>query len=235
MRPQPLPSRPDPVAAAVADVLDATADDFTRADREMMAWTEGVLTATAIGPERTRPSEWARAVFGSARRFDDAAQAQAQAAIAMLTLLYNSILTDLRRQGPDYTPFFLDHAAEEEGAGLGAAWAAGFAAGTQLRPGTWRSLLDSPQGRLSFAPILALLLDDSGNSLYLEGDAEQVAAARKDALDWLGTAVHEISEYWGVQARREQRGKIDPFPKTGRNEPCPCGSGKKYKKCCLDA
>lgn len=21
---------------------------------------------------------------------------------------------------------------------------------------------------------------------------------------------------------------------TGRNSPCPCGSGKKYKKCCLD-
>jgi hypothetical protein len=23
-------------------------------------------------------------------------------------------------------------------------------------------------------------------------------------------------------------------PKVGRNDPCPCGSGKKYKKCCLD-
>lgn len=23
-------------------------------------------------------------------------------------------------------------------------------------------------------------------------------------------------------------------PKTGRNEPCICGSGKKYKKCCLN-
>ncbi len=23
-------------------------------------------------------------------------------------------------------------------------------------------------------------------------------------------------------------------PKIGRNEPCPCGSGKKYKKCCLN-
>jgi uncharacterized protein YecA (UPF0149 family) len=22
-------------------------------------------------------------------------------------------------------------------------------------------------------------------------------------------------------------------PKIGRNDPCPCGSGKKYKKCCL--
>jgi len=23
--------------------------------------------------------------------------------------------------------------------------------------------------------------------------------------------------------------------KIGRNDPCPCGSGKKYKKCCLDS
>jgi len=32
---------------------------------------------------------------------------------------------------------------------------------------------------------------------------------------------------------------LEPYqretPKTGRNEPCPCGSGKKYKKCCLGA
>jgi SEC-C motif-containing protein len=25
---------------------------------------------------------------------------------------------------------------------------------------------------------------------------------------------------------------IRPEPKVGRNDPCPCGSGKKYKKCC---
>ena len=24
-----------------------------------------------------------------------------------------------------------------------------------------------------------------------------------------------------------------PGPKFGRNDPCPCGSGKKYKKCCI--
>ncbi len=32
---------------------------------------------------------------------------------------------------------------------------------------------------------------------------------------------------------------IAPFvrssPKIGRNDPCPCGSGKKYKKCCMTA
>lgn len=27
--------------------------------------------------------------------------------------------------------------------------------------------------------------------------------------------------------------KIRTEPKIGRNEPCPCGSGKKYKKCCI--
>lgn len=25
------------------------------------------------------------------------------------------------------------------------------------------------------------------------------------------------------------------YKKTYRNDPCPCGSGKKYKKCCLDS
>ncbi|UCD18701.1 MAG: SEC-C domain-containing protein [Candidatus Zixiibacteriota bacterium] len=33
-----------------------------------------------------------------------------------------------------------------------------------------------------------------------------------------------------------QRGKAQPVKregkKVGRNDPCPCGSGKKYKKCC---
>jgi uncharacterized protein len=26
---------------------------------------------------------------------------------------------------------------------------------------------------------------------------------------------------------------VDPFKGIGRNDPCPCGSGKKFKKCCL--
>jgi len=28
---------------------------------------------------------------------------------------------------------------------------------------------------------------------------------------------------------------VNPFRDVGRNDPCPCGSGKKYKKCCLAA
>ncbi|MDD2989497.1 MAG: SEC-C metal-binding domain-containing protein [Zoogloea sp.] len=31
-------------------------------------------------------------------------------------------------------------------------------------------------------------------------------------------------------AERERARRLSP--KVGRNEPCPCGSGKKFKKCC---
>ncbi|HHW13378.1 MAG TPA: hypothetical protein GXX28_00395, partial [Firmicutes bacterium] len=41
-----------------------------------------------------------------------------------------------------------------------------------------------------------------------------------------------------IQTNRENEGTVDGTrpvhkQKIGRNDPCPCGSGKKYKKCCL--
>ncbi|MBX7226596.1 MAG: SEC-C domain-containing protein [Chitinophagales bacterium] len=30
------------------------------------------------------------------------------------------------------------------------------------------------------------------------------------------------------------RKPITVAPKIGRNDSCPCGSGKKYKKCCME-
>jgi len=32
--------------------------------------------------------------------------------------------------------------------------------------------------------------------------------------------------------KQKRSGSITPSPPVGRNAPCPCGSGKKYKKCC---
>lgn len=34
------------------------------------------------------------------------------------------------------------------------------------------------------------------------------------------------------KAKTFEKDKDDPFANVGRNDPCPCGSGKKYKKCC---
>ena len=34
---------------------------------------------------------------------------------------------------------------------------------------------------------------------------------------------------------RRERPVVRPGLKIGRNDPCPCGSGRKYKKCCQEA
>jgi len=49
--------------------------------------------------------------------------------------------------------------------------------------------------------------------------------------------VTEVAALWKRQSRERSLPKWDTYvpsqPKTGRNDPCPCGSGLKYKKCCL--
>lgn len=42
-----------------------------------------------------------------------------------------------------------------------------------------------------------------------------------------------LPDWWLELPTFERVNRIADFLKTGRNEPCPCGSGKKYKKCCL--
>lgn len=49
---------------------------------------------------------------------------------------------------------------------------------------------------------------------------------------------HEVDHINGVLYKDNAIEQIQPtrreYPKIGRNEPCPCGSGKKYKKCCVE-
>lgn len=42
----------------------------------------------------------------------------------------------------------------------------------------------------------------------------------------------ENSKWVYVEGKMNPRSKPRQVEKVGRNEPCPCGSGKKYKKCC---
>jgi hypothetical protein len=39
-------------------------------------------------------------------------------------------------------------------------------------------------------------------------------------------------DYLQRELRKQNVPPINDKPKTGRNEPCPCGSGKKFKRCC---
>ena len=46
-------------------------------------------------------------------------------------------------------------------------------------------------------------------------------------------AVRQLFQHFLKQRAPASKPITRETPKVGRNDPCPCGSGKKYKKCCL--
>ena len=71
-------------------------------------------------------------------------------------------------------------------------------------------------------------------SRSLAGEADDVLIG----MDIIGLGDFAVSNLQGKTTftfRIPSLAEIDfgppPIPKVGRNEPCPCGSGKKYKKC----
>jgi len=55
--------------------------------------------------------------------------------------------------------------------------------------------------------------------------AEQISKRRMEAMETPPPRMPHFLSVTGSPQKNITR-------KTGRNEPCPCGSGKKYKKCC---
>jgi len=80
--------------------------------------------------------------------------------------------------------------------------------------------------------IVALTEDDTGApalSMYAEDGPPSVSNERLDTLAAAIWAVYELRQLW-----RSIGPRVAPVRKAaepGRNDPCPCGSGKKYKKC----
>lgn len=62
----------------------------------------------------------------------------------------------------------------------------------------------------------------------------EVSEFRKNKGRWFFVDGHAHTHKEGEshQHHHTQETVIRDSPKVGRNDPCPCGSGKKYKKCC---
>jgi len=84
---------------------------------------------------------------------------------------------------------------------------------------------------------LEILNVEAGGPDDEQGTVEFVARYRKNAKAF---EHHEIAEFvkqegcWYFKDGHapQQATALRQGPKVGRNDPCPCGSGKKYKKCC---
>jgi uncharacterized protein YecA (UPF0149 family) len=69
----------------------------------------------------------------------------------------------------------------------------------------------------------------------LKMDEEEFASFRLSVIDPMISRHHEMYPNMSRQDSQPATAVASPkkkYPGTGRNEPCPCGSGKKYKRCC---
>jgi uncharacterized protein YecA (UPF0149 family) len=60
----------------------------------------------------------------------------------------------------------------------------------------------------------------------------------EEVAEFIPACVAAIDAYWRAKRQRQASMPLtagptsQPSSKIGRNDPCPCGSGKKFKKCC---
>jgi uncharacterized protein len=221
---------------------------------------DGLLCALAAGPRELPESEWVPALLGEPfeRAFGDPqSQAEALAALgARLAILRHQLdpaelfdqpeylrleplmasWTDEDRQRlaadtslqPEDTAMFQD----------GAEWAAGFLAAVDALPDLW----GEPPGdeakaafEQAFRQIAALLMPPESDELKAHA-AEfyphwetKGPPTREDLLVEACLSIQDLRMYWVDFAPRTETRRVEATP--GRNDPCPCGSGKKYKKC----
>ncbi|MEN9578603.1 MAG: hypothetical protein RJA70_1612 [Pseudomonadota bacterium] len=187
----------------------------------------GLFAALASAPELVGPSTWLD-MLRREQPFADLAEAQQFANGAMA--LYNGIQRSLTALDVRFCPAPSDEDAIRE-------FCAGYVQ-VALSDATW---IDDRDALAEVAPLCAL-----AGVFAAEKVAELMPPGFSDMETWLQhtreglsdtlTALHGYWEAGRLAAAVQLQERASPArrsePKVGRNDPCPCGSGKKFKKCC---
>jgi uncharacterized protein len=240
------------------DAFDAVCERLSGfGDAVIPEWADGFLTAMVSGPVRPPPERWLEAMAGDAfeRAFaDPPARAQAlQALDARVAAIEDALDVDALLQWPDelrLDPLMAEITDEDrtrmvdtggltpEDAAMvctGGLWAQGFMDAEQALAAEWGVPSADGPARDAYldliAQVSALLLppgsdDEKGFAeiFYPDGLPE-----RADLVSEALFAVQDLRIWWLDHAPRPATRRVQPQP--GRNDPCPCGSGKKSKKC----
>jgi uncharacterized protein len=171
---------------------------------------DGFFHALVIGPDLVMPSEYLPEVWGEGPVFEGSEQLQ-----KVMTLMQRHWNAIAARRSADAPPAIWLEAHED--APPGAHWAMGFERGVRLRALGWAAVAVDESAELALECIRAL-------AVQALQDWE-----RAEHLDALPEHVAELAAFWRARPARREPIRAQ---KVGRNEACPCGSGKKWKKCC---
>ena len=205
---------------------------------------QGFLLTVVSAPELIQPSEWLPIIFAG-EDVDYANVEQAEAVIGQIMALYNTInaaVLDPPTLLPADCPLRDDVLANFDDDAPIAQWSRGFLRGHQWLEELWEETvpeeLDDELGS-----ILMTLSFFSSREIAKGFHAE--AATGDQSFEAMADAIHRVLPTAVAQYARMGRLIAEvlaehdaevPEPthhaKVGRNAPCSCGSGKKYKKCC---
>ena len=210
--------------------------EITSDETMMLDTLDGYLTALVIGPVSLKPSQWLPTVWGPKVSDEPAFETmeQAQHVLDLILRHMNGIVESLRHDADAHVPVFDTLVYENDPREYADAemWAHGFMTGIALCRKDWQPFLDEPDAAEVLRPIHLLGSDDiTSEELTLTETPEQ----REEIGKLIPASVASIYRYWQPirPAEVELMGTIRrDQPKVGRNDPCPCGSGKKFKKCC---
>lgn len=194
---------------------------------------DGYFAALICCPEPVMPGEYLPEIWGEDFAFDN--QERATEILNLIVRHWNAIASELLRTLKEphvYLPVLLEG---DDGVARGNDWALGFMRGVRQRPTSWRELLDDDErgGLLVPTMLLAHERDPDPTMRPPPIDPDK----REMALELMIASLPAIYRHFEPRRRALARASSPmpqrkAAPKVGRNEPCPCGSGRKYKHCC---
>ena len=218
---------PTPFSDADLDRLESYLREEHRIDATLpVDAIQGLFTAISSTLSPVPRERWLPEVLGDNHAFES--QQDADDVIGLL----EAFRADTERQLLEREAFdFILYGPEGDEEDL-AAWADGYLIGVELAEPSWESQADAEDLDHILYPFLVLtgearaLAEENGEEwMGDEDEAKMVAEIREGLADHL----HDVRDYWFERAKPQTQRREEP--KVGRNDPCPCGSGKKYKHC----
>ena len=189
---------------------------------------DGFLTAIISGPKVIMPSEWLPVVWGAFEPEWESPE-ESEAMMSLMIRHMNAIVSTLTQEPEKFEPIVLERNIEDGGTvTVVDEWCVGYMKGLVLAAKEWR---DGGDAVMEMMMPISLFSSEAGRKQLQLLEAEEVEVLKRS----LPKTVQKIHAYW--LARRDTGAAQTPFvhdaPPVGRNDHCPCGSGKKFKKCCL--
>lgn len=184
---------------------------------------QGFMMALLSGPDALNPTNWLPEILGEESLFDAKERTEIERLVMAMAAdmrmkLNEKILPDLW--------FYEDEAGNPDFY----TWCNAYLYALDIVPTDWFEAVDQEEFEDLFYPIMALggIYDEERNGEIILHLTEKELAQLESELPHV---LLDIYWYWQAIINKPQTVRREG-DKTGRNDPCPCGSGKKYKACC---